>query len=35
MKQKDNLLKLNVILLNNFLKKNKITSIDKIYKNAN
>lgn len=28
-------LKLNVILLNNFFKKNKINSIDKIYKNAN
>lgn len=28
-------LKLNIILLNNFFKKNKITSIDKIYKNAN
>lgn len=28
-------LKLNIILLNNFFKKNKIASIDKIYKNAN
>ena len=28
-------LKLNIILLNNLLKKNKVTSIDKIYKNAN
>lgn len=28
-------LKLNIILLNNFYKKNKIASIDKIYKNAN
>lgn len=28
-------LKLNIILLNNFFKKNKLTSIDKIYKNAN
>ena len=28
-------LKLNIILLNNFYKKNKIASIDKIYKNSN
>lgn len=28
-------LKLNIILLNNLFKKNKLTSIDKIYKNAN